>query len=172
MLGEQECLSHSAAAQRNFLASEAYLRASVLALYAPIHNEVQTAAIFDRALRDGKTVCFPRVSGEGLDFVAVAGPGDLSPGAFGIGEPRGTQVVAVTAIDTVVMPGIGFDRCGYRLGYGGGYYDRAIGTACPAELVGLAYDFQLVDELPTEEHDIRLDRIVAPSEVLAFETNI
>lgn len=168
-LEESEVLKRSVVIQQKLLNAEVYQQAPVLALYAPIHNEVRTDMIFSQALQSAKEVCFPRISDNELEFVAVKGPDDLQRGAFGIAEPTGRSVVAFKDIDLAVIPGVGFDRTGYRLGYGGGYYDRVAGTTSPGALAGLAYDFQIVDELPAEEHDIRIDLVVTDSETLAFE---
>lgn len=161
-----ECLRRGRQIQERLLEVGCYRQAGVLALYAPIHNEVDTEALFDAALSDGKTVCFPRVKGHTLEFIAVESAAALCPGAFGIAEPVGAVALAVTDIDLMVVPGVGFDRCGFRLGYGQGYYDRAISVGRPAMLAGLAYDFQLLDQLPSEEHDVCLDMLVTDSAVL------
>lgn len=158
----------SQAAQQLLLETDAYRKASVVALYAPIHNEVLTDELFRSARQDGKKVCYPRVNEDLLEFSVVEKESDLVPATFGVAEPTGTDVVPLEEIDLVVTPGVAFDRSGYRLGYGRGYYDRAFGSARQAVLAGLAYDFQIVDELPTEEHDVYLDLLVTSSNVLAF----
>ena len=162
------CLQYSHQVQQKLLATEHYRQAKVIALYAPIHNEVLTNDLFDAALQDNKRVCFPRVEQNMLQFLQVDEESQLAPGAFGVDEPTGTKMVPIDEIDLVVVPGVAFDRSGYRLGYGQGYYDRAVGSADNAVLAGLAFDFQIVDELPTEEHDVRLDLLVTGSGVLAF----
>ena len=74
------------------------------------------------------------------------------------------------AIDAVLVPGVAFDRAGHRLGYGGGYYDRLLPSLRRDCLrVGLAYDEQVVDELPAEEHDVRLHAVVTPTRLLRFD---
>lgn len=169
LLAVAECSQRSRVVQQRLLATRAYDQASVLALYAPIHNEVQTEDVFAAALHDGKRVCFPRVQGAALEFIEVRDQASLQPGAFGILEPTGAEVLASADIDLVVLPGVGFDRTGYRLGYGQGYYDRTVPAEGSAVLAGLAYDFQVVDELPAEDHDICLDLLIVDSEVLVFD---
>ena len=163
-----ECRRQSRMIQRQLLGTAAYRHASVVALYAPIDHEVETADIFRAALHARKRVCFPRVKDRSLEFVEVAGPASLEPGAFGVAEPVGNAALATESIDLIVVPGVGFDRYGYRLGYGQGYYDRAVGCGSSAILAGLAYDFQVVDKLPAEDHDICLDLLVMDSAVLVF----
>jgi 5-formyltetrahydrofolate cyclo-ligase len=140
----------------------------VVALYAPIHNEVETDALLVAAFAGERQICYPRVDGESLVFIVITSPDDLVGGAFGILEPTGDKIVAPGDIDLAVVPGVGFDRSGYRLGYGGGYYDRAISAGRPNLLAGLAFDFQLVEKLPAEDHDICLDLAVTNTEMLAF----
>ena len=158
----------SLAVQQRLIDTDQFRQALTVALYVPIHNEVQTDALLHVALQYDKQVCYPRVVEETLEFVVVRTVIDLARGAFGIAEPIGREVVAPEVIDLAVMPGVGFDRTGHRLGYGGGYYDRAIGAGRPKMLAGLAFDFQLVEELPAEGHDVRLDLVVTDLEVLAF----
>jgi len=164
-----ECRQFSQAAQQLLLETDVYCQASVVALYAPIHNEVLTAELSRSARQNGKKVCYPRVNGESLEFLVVEAESRLVPGAFDVAEPVGTAIVPLEEIDLVMVPGIAFDRSGYRLGYGRGYYDRTFGFTRQAVLAGLAYDFQVVDELPIEEHDVNLDLLVTSSKVLAFE---
>ncbi len=164
-----ECRQFSQAAHQLLFETDVYRQASVVALYAPIHNEVLTVELFRSARQGGKKVCYPRVNGESLEFLVVEQESGLVPGAFGVAEPIGTTIVPLEELDLVVVPGIAFDRSGYRLGYGRGYYDRAFGFTRRAVLAGLAYDFQIVDELPTEEHDVHLDLLVTSSKVLAFD---
>jgi 5-formyltetrahydrofolate cyclo-ligase len=111
------------------------------------------------------TVLLPRVEGDHL--VAVEHPGDVAgdSGAFvvsgfGVAEPTGTAVEP-TSIDVVVVPGLAFDRRGRRLGYGRGYYDRFLTSLAPhAVTIGVAFDLQVVDEVPHESHDVALDLVI------------
>jgi len=156
-------------AQTRLLASNAYCDAKVIALYSPARGEVDTALILAAALRDGKKVVYPRVAGEQLVFVPVLTESDLSPGAFAINEPVGSDLVPVPAIDLMLLPGLAFSRDGHRLGSGKGFYDRTLGcNGRPGILAGLAYDFQLNATLPFEAHDVCLDLLVTDARVLAF----
>lgn len=168
LLEDSVCLQRSKVVQQRLLKTDQYRQASVIALYAPIHNEVQTAEIFNSAVGDGKRVCLPRVKGHSIELVEVEALDSLKTGAFGIAEPVGETILPASAIDLIVVPGVGFDRIGFRLGYGQGYYDRAFSGDCPKVLAGLAYDFQIVNELPAEDHDIRLDLLVMETALLAF----
>jgi 5-formyltetrahydrofolate cyclo-ligase len=102
----------------------------------------------------------------------VASSDDLTPGAFTVPEPVTGDRVPLDALDLVVVPGIVFDRAGHRLGYGRGYYDRALDDCRPdCVKVGFAYDFQVVDLLSImQEHDRTLSVIITEQRTLNFIT--
>lgn len=164
-LASATCLSHSLAAQQRLLLAPEFAAATVVALYSPVRNEVFTEEIFTGARRSGKTVTYPRVRGTRLEFVEVAERQELVPGAFGILEPGGAQVVPLAALELIVVPGVAFDLAGHRLGYGKGYYDRFLHER-RGRLVGLCFDFQLVERLPAEAHDVRMDMVVTEERTL------
>lgn len=129
-----------------------------VALYSPIRNEVGTEKIFDECRRLKKQVVFPRVNSEIIEFATVGELSELLPGRWGILEPREGEVIPLGQIDLVVVPGIAFDRNGYRLGYGKGFYDRTL-ASFPGLKVGLAYDFQILEKIPHDAADLRCDQI-------------
>ncbi len=153
------------------LVETAFFRnAQTVALYASSFNEVLVDGIFEKALGSGKRVCFPRVAksdGAGLRFYAVEALDELSPGPYSILEPpEKGAVVDLELIDLVLVPGVVFDTEGARIGYGKGYYDRALGhMMCPK--VALAFEFQVLEErLPVEPHDVFMDAIVTDRRVI------
>src|SRR5690606_8126144 len=127
--------------------------------YYAFRSEVRTDLIIERARSLGKKVALPRVEGENLAFYELSSDNRLGTGRFGIMEPL--PYSPVNNIDLLVVPGGAFDKQGYRLGYGKGYYDRYLekNKKTISLCVGLAYSFQLLDCLPLREHDIRLDAI-------------
>ena len=155
-------------AQSRLLAHEVFRSARTIGLYSPIRKEVATDHLAHAARRHGQTLLYPRVCGQNLVLVEVVDPAQLRRGSFGVLEPQGDPWTATDRIDLLVVPGVAFDRQGWRLGYGQGYYDRFLGTRHqPAVLVGLCYDFQLLDRLPADVHDIPMDLIVTESETIA-----
>ncbi len=155
------CFALSHEAQERLLALEEFKRARTLALYSPIHNEVFTEEIFAVARGAGKRVFYPRVRELALDFVEVADRRHLAHGQFGILEPRGDTVFGVSELDLLILPGVAFDQIGHRLGYGKGFYDRALHQAAGScTLIGLCYEFQRVSALPFEAHDVCMDLVV------------
>lgn len=165
----ESCIDSSDKVQQRFLCSRLFHGADCLALYSAIHNEVATDAVAVRAMEAGKTLVYPRIKGDALEFVVVKSLADLAPGAFGVLEPRGCTLVPAQELDLIVVPGVVFDRVGHRLGYGRGFYDRTL-SLCRADCirVGFAYDAQLVEALPAAEHDQTLSVLMTESQTLNF----
>lgn len=154
-------------AQRQLIDSELFFRAKSLALYSPINNEVATEQIFLAARGQGKQVCYPRVVGEKLEFLEVGAINSLVLGAFGVAEPEIGRKISVAELDLLIVPGVAFDMRGHRLGYGGGFYDRQLTEISKTTIsVGLCFETQLCDLLPTEEHDQALDYIVTETKFI------
>ncbi len=168
-LDDATCLAHSLSIQNRLLDTIEYSEAAAIALYSPIHNEVCTEAVLHAAHVSGKKVAYPRVRGDHLDFIEVDELSDLQPGAFGVLEPVGSTCVSASDLDMLVVPGVAFDLEGYRLGYGKGFYDRALHCGLSrGTLVGLCYEFQLVAELPIETHDIGMDLLITEERLFRF----
>jgi 5-formyltetrahydrofolate cyclo-ligase len=155
--------------QQRFLYSDLFQRARCLALYSAIHNEVLTETVSIRAIESGKTLVYPRIKNNDLVFVEVRSSDDLAPGAFGVLEPQGDNTIPADSLDLVIVPGVAFDLVGHRLGYGRGFYDRAL-AVCRADCVklGFAYDSQLLAALPAAEHDQTLSVLMTESRTLNF----
>ena len=151
----------------NILQSTLYARADCIFCYVSTAEEIDTRAILETALRDGKTVCVP-LCGKGGSMSArkITALSDLRTGHYGILEPSDTaEELAPENIDLILAPALSCDRSGYRLGYGGGYYDRFLAkthAACAA----LCASARLADALPHEDFDRRCDYIITEREVL------
>ncbi|MGE5591871.1 MAG: 5-formyltetrahydrofolate cyclo-ligase [Bacillota bacterium] len=167
---ERAARSHEAAAR--LLGLPAYRQARSLMVYVSFRTEVETGGLIQAALADGKVVLVPKVQRQPKSLLACRirrFPEDLQPGAYGILEPApaASEPWPPEQIDLVVVPGLGFDRRGRRLGYGGGYYDRFLaGPASRGVAVGLAFAEQVVGALPADPFDRSLDLIVTDQEVL------
>ena len=142
------------------LAERSPIRALV---YSPVQGELDTVAI-DAMLRHragGAIIAYPRVLGGGRMSLHVATPGELVPGIHGIAEPdEHLPVLDAATLDLVIVPGLAFDALGHRLGFGGGYYDRLLSSTRQALRVGVCHHFQILDDVPVEPHDERLDLVV------------
>lgn len=168
----EEVFKVSSLVQEKFLGIRELQYARRLALYASFKNEVLTDAIFEYALAHGKEVFFPRVvrGKSGLMFLRVRGKKDFSQGSYKIHEPahdRKLDIAAPSSFDIMVVPGVAFDAAGNRLGYGKGYYDRVLGSVKQGCLIAaLAFDFQILDRVPAEAHDIKMGTIITESRVI------
>lgn len=132
-----------------------------VALYAPLPHEVNLLPLLQE--HPGHRFVFPRcLPGNKLEFCIVRNiADDMQPGAMNIPEPAAhTQCILPSEINLLIVPGVAFTRQGERLGYGGGYYDRFIPLCNQAEVLALAFDAQLVESIPTEEHDLKITRIL------------
>lgn len=175
LLAQRRALSHdcwsasSRAAQLNLLSLDEYVQAECLALYAPAHNETDTGLILAAAFRAGKRVLYPAVCGHHMVFRQVESVDELRQGAFGILEPCSTGIDhQADEADLIVVPGVGFDLTGHRIGYGKGFYDRFLQHPdCTAHLVGLCHDFQLLEgAISVDPHDIPMELIVSDKRVI------
>ena len=138
--------------------------ANHVALYAALPDELPTHTLFARLAAAGKVLLLPRVEAEGrLAFRAVERWADLVRGGYGVLEPpEGSARIHLEAGDVALVPGVAFDPEGWRLGRGGGYYDRTFppDAANPPLLYGLGYAFQVVASVPHDSRDRRMDAIV------------
>lgn len=146
-----------------------YRDARVLHTYIDARdNEVATRSLALVTLHEGRRVVCPRaLPGARLEHYEIGSLGDLEPGRFGLLEPRPDPARAVdpSMVELVLVPGIVFDREGFRLGFGGGYYDRFL-AAIEAPSIGLAFALQLVDRVPRQAHDVPVDAIVTEREMI------
>ena len=152
------------------LCSNSFFRtAQTIILYSPHENEVETDDIWQVARDQGKVVYYPRISQDkcDLEFVRRYNGDRLITGTFDICIPPGNDLLErVGDRDIVLTPGVGFDRSGHRLGRGRGYYDRAFDKILAGAIrIGLAYDFQLVPQVPTDTHDALLDYIITETQL-------
>jgi 5-formyltetrahydrofolate cyclo-ligase len=154
--------------QKAFIASAEFRKARAVALYAPIHNEVDTKEVFAEALVTSKTVLYPAVCSGKLEFRQVIALNMLQNGAFGIPEPADCcEVHDSREVDLIVIPGIAFDVTGKRVGYGKGYYDKTLHhLEGQGKLVGFCYDFQLVESIAGEPHDVLMDLLITEKRVI------
>lgn len=147
-----------------------YLTARAVILYSPIQNEVTTEEIRDDALARGKRVFYPQLSAAKSVAVAeIHSAADLGSGCFGISEPTGSMHPLTRELEKLVVfvPGLIFDCHGNRLGRGIGWYDRLLKQLSKgAVFVALGYDFQIVDEVPTDTWDERVHYVITEQRVI------
>lgn len=160
---QRRAAAHAATA--GVLVSAAWRDARVVALYQAYGAEIDPAALRAAAHAAGKTVALPRVDAAGVTLRVVDADTPLVLSAHGVQEPAADRpTLPPDQPDLIVVPGLGFDRRGGRLGHGGGHYDRLL-ARLPAgcRRVGFAYDQQVLDLVPTEPHDLALHALVTPA---------
>jgi 5-formyltetrahydrofolate cyclo-ligase len=171
-LGSDERAERSRAAVGWLATLPELAAARAVAGYLATQSELDLAPALAAVERRGGTVVYPRVT-DGqprLRFHWVGSTTDLRPGAYGILEPpEGAPEVAPQDLDVILLPGLAFDPEGNRLGYGGGYYDEGGGLVRRqgrALLVGVGFDFQLIDRCPAADGDVNIDRVVTDARVV------
>ncbi|CAM3665213.1 5-formyltetrahydrofolate cyclo-ligase [Erysipelothrix urinaevulpis] len=136
-----------------------------IALFASFNHEVNLWPVIE-GLWKQKKIYLPRVNGKTMDFYRVQSREDLRESSFGILEPKEyCEIVCKTCIDIIVVPMLAFDLNLYRIGYGGGYYDRFL-KDYNGYALGIAYSFQAIDYIPIESHDVKCDNIMTEKEKL------
>lgn len=141
--------------------------AKVVGVYLALPDEVPTAECIRLARSQGKTVVSPVISLDRsrMHFYAWESTADLEPGPMGILQPKPIHLVRPEAIQMMLVPGVGFDLKGYRIGYGKGYYDRYLAGSAAWRL-GLAFDAQIVPALPVGSHDCPMDCVVTETRLI------
>jgi 5-formyltetrahydrofolate cyclo-ligase len=135
-------------------------QAKTVLLYWSMDDEVQTHSFVERWYRE-KTLLLPCVDGNDLRLRQYTGPECMVAGEqFGIGEPTGEEFTRLDEIEMIIVPGVAFDRHNNRMGRGRGFYDRLLSSTPSALKVGVAFDFQMLDEIPVEPFDIPMDKVV------------
>jgi 5-formyltetrahydrofolate cyclo-ligase len=167
-LGDRE--RRSAAICAHVRALPAFAAARGIHCFLSMRSEVDTRPLISAALASGQAVVVPVVLPKAVElshaWLDSLDAGALAPGTFGTFNPRDLRPAAVGDWEVAIVPLLAFDRRGYRLGYGKGYYDRLL-AASPAATIGVAFAAQELDMLPVEPHDVPLDWIVTEDEVIA-----
>ena len=157
---EMEIVSKSEDLGRLFAASDAYKQAKTIYGYLPYNQEVRTTAMLQKALEDGKRVAVPKCYGDEMRFIYLDDLSKVEPGYCNIPEPVEDGPIADDPTALVLMPGLAFDPQGHRMGYGGGFYDKFLAAEPNHPPLALCYDFQMMDHLETEDHDIPVDTVL------------
>ena len=150
--------------------SDIYKASENVFLYISYNREVDTFLLLSKCLKDNKKVYAPRVlSKTDMEFYRISDEHDLISGYMGIMEPSDTCVKAECRNGLFIMPGLAFDYDFHRIGYGGGFYDRYLSADNTFVKAALAFDFQLLDSIPYEEHDLKPDYIITQTQFIRRE---
>lgn len=134
--------------------------------YMSFRNEVNTEYLISECLLSGKNTAVPKVYGEDMVFYQIDNTSDLCDGYMGIREPSEDLPVMDTHNGIIIVPGMVFDRKGNRAGYGKGFYDRYLAKNPDLIKIGIAFNFQIVDEIETNPFDIPMDYIITEQEFI------
>ena len=140
------------------LAHPSYQAAQTIATYLPMDHEFDSCGLIEAAQEAGKRVLVPKVVGPGQMVFLPYDPNQLAESYFGVLEPRAGQAVNKADIDLIHVPGVAFNDRGYRIGHGGGYYDRYLADY-PGATISTIYDFQR-KEFAEEGHDIPVQEVI------------
>ena len=144
------------------LSDDIFINADTILLYYSSGSEVSTIRLFEECVKERKTVAFPRCIDKNgtMDFFIVNDENDLEQGMYGIIAPKAHCEKLIPEKNALcIVPGISFDKTGYRLGYGKGYYDRYL-SRFELISVGLCYDKLLSDTLPSDIYDKKVDYLI------------
>lgn len=176
-LKKRDQIPHDIKAEKDLLIKEKlfsiyeFMDAGKILFYASFRSEVNTLTMIQESLRMGKKVVLPKVDKENhmLRLYEIKDLTELTAGYMGIPEPslQNEMIVDLDAIDLVIIPGAAFDYSGNRLGYGAGYYDILLSKRKKKiPIIALAYEEQLVDSIPSEKHDVRVDMVITDKRVI------
>lgn len=141
----------------------AFLMSDRILMYHSLPDELPTRSFLAK-WKDRKKFFLPRVNGVNLDILPFD-ESRLELGAFHIEEPMGNETVDPDSLELIVVPAVAYDKAGNRLGRGKGFYDRLL-TSTKAAKIGIGYDFQLLDSIPTEPHDVKMDAVITQNTII------
>ena len=143
-----------------------YTNAKSVCVYMDAFSEVQTECIINDLRKQGKDVIFPVSDVKTNTLTLCRDCGTFRKGAYGISEPEILAEVPYSYPDLVIIPGLAFDKSKNRLGFGAGYYDRFL-VENKGKKIGICYDFQIIDLIPAEAHDVKMDMIISEKQIIS-----
>lgn len=164
-LSKGEIVEKSGQIKNNLFNLEQYKKSKTVMFFVSFNSEVNTHSMIRDALKN-KTVVVPKVEHHEIEPSVIIDLDNLVPAKFGIPEPIDLMKITYKNIGLVLVPGIVFDKECHRIGYGFGYYDKFLAKVPKAIKIGLAFNFQVVDKIPREMHDVPVDMIVTEKRVI------
>ncbi len=160
----------SALIKKRLFALEEFRHARAILFYVSYGSEVATHEMIQACLASGKKVVVPctNATNKTLSLSELRRWDDLGVGSYNIQEPRMECrcEVSLDAVDLIIVPGVAFDCAGHRIGHGMGYYDRLLSENVEATKIGLAFELQVVEQIPAEHHDVSIDMIITEKRVI------
>ncbi|WP_394923928.1 5-formyltetrahydrofolate cyclo-ligase [uncultured Robinsoniella sp.] len=147
---------------QKIIQSEDFQKAPCIYVYMDYNGEVSTRELIEEAWKQKKRVAAPKVNGADIDYYYIHSYEDVAPGYFHIPEPITTEQ-AFEENALVIVPGVAFDSKCHRCGYGKGFYDRYLSLHTKHRTIAVAFDFQVVDAVPSDAHDILPQMLITPA---------
>lgn len=158
LLPIRETKQLSAKICENLQNQPSFLQADAIYFYYPLGTEVNLLFLAEIALAMGKQIAFPKVNGTKMDFYQVNSLTEFTEGSFHVMEPTGQRKICKET-PLVLVPGLAFDTQGRRMGYGKGYYDKYFARYLGCMKIGVCYEMQIIDEVPTGQYDIPMNMV-------------
>lgn len=172
-LSKKEVKEKSRLIAQAFTELPEFAQAKTAMFYYGIENEPETREIIEKALEMGKKVSLPVTDFEKrtMKTIEISSTNELKENKFGLVEPVGEKKVEANSLDLIVMPGVAFDREGNRIGRGKGFYDSMLRkTNTGVILIGLCFEENLEENIPSQSHDVKMNIIVTDKEVIRRES--
>ncbi len=160
--------------QNSLLSSQEINNSKTIMIYISKDFEVETKEIIEKLLSFNKTIAVPVTNNEEIKIFRLDKLNNLKTGRFGILEPSPIKPIKIKELDLIIVPGVAFDPSGNRIGRGKGYYDRFLFRVRElnkeAQIMSLAYQSQIVDTIPSQKHDIKVNKIITEEKTISCES--
>ncbi|MCX7694123.1 MAG: 5-formyltetrahydrofolate cyclo-ligase [Caloramator sp.] len=166
-LSKEEIIKRSIVITKHILNWDKFINSNCIMIYSSFKNEVDTSFLAEEILKREKNLIYPKTIKKEYKLIPcrVKNIDDLCIGEYGILEPMNFDIIDKNSIDLIFVPGVAFDKDGYRLGYGAGYYDRFL-EDFEGIKVGLCYYFQIVEDVFKGKYDIKMDYLICEEGIL------
>jgi len=168
-LSKYEVLQKSNKIKNRLFKMKEFKQASTIMFYVSYDNEVHTHEMIKDCITNNKNVVVPIVDKKNKKLIIskLESWDDLSLGAYNILEPKKEKIkeISIDELELIIVPGVGYDEQGHRIGHGKGYYDNLLKNS-KALTIGLAFEFQIIKKIPIEKHDITIDKIVSEKRII------
>ncbi|HPB79513.1 MAG TPA: 5-formyltetrahydrofolate cyclo-ligase [Sedimentibacter sp.] len=170
-MSKEDVKKNSNAIMDKITSLDIYKQSKVVFIYMDFKNEVITSNLIKHMLSEKKRVVIPYTDSINTVLIPseITKESDLKQNSFGYYEPKSILPVNIEEIDLVIVPGVVFDKNLNRIGFGKGYYDKILNRLKPsAKKIALAHDFQVLEDIPAEEHDVKMDMIITEKNIYPF----
>jgi len=168
-LSKEEVAEKSKQIKERLFELREFKKASTVLFYVSYDNEVNTHEMIKECISTGKNIAVPITNKKdrSLELSKLEKWDDLTSGSYGILEPKKEKIkeIEINEIDLIIVPGVGFDKNGNRIGHGKGYYDKLLKNS-KASSIALAFEFQILERIPAEKRDVPIDKIITEKRVI------